>query len=209
MLLPQDWRGDKGIPRTLSKPKSFSWSTNNSCPFGATVNRGCNMKTPGCKLQDLTFPRKLTHGSNGKAWGKGRSCLYNNDHIWMTCTVRLAGIEPCTLRRVVRGQRLTDGSKKCGSFIYRVKVFFNYVTLKKDTPRSVEILVISSQHGLTDQKNRMFRNLKLSQWSKSWYPGVLGCDAVLCGRQAATFWGTPLLKSVFVYQSTRRHIPES
>ena len=155
MLSPQDWRGDKGIPRTLSKPKSFSWSTNYSSPFGAAVNHGCNVKTPGCKLQDLTLARKLTHGSKSKAWGKGRSCLYNNDHNWMTCTVRLAGIEPCTLRRVVwvvRGQRLTDGWKKCGSFIYnRVKVFFNYVTLKKDTPRSVEILIISYQSTRTNR----------------------------------------------------------
>lgn len=72
----------------------------------------------------------------------------------MTRTVRLAGTEPCTLRRVVwvvRGQRLTDGSKECGSFIYRVKVFFNYVTLKKDTPRSFEMLVISYQSTRTNR----------------------------------------------------------
>ena len=68
--------------------------------------------------------------------------------------VHLAGIEPCTLRRVawvVRDQRLTDGSKECGSFIHRAKVFFSYVTLKKDTLRSVEILVISYQSTRTNR----------------------------------------------------------
>jgi hypothetical protein len=72
----------------------------------------------------------------------------------MTRMVCLAGIETCTLRRVVyvvRGQRLTDGSNECGSFIYRVKVFFNYVTLKKDAPRSAELLVISYQSTRTNR----------------------------------------------------------
>ena len=71
----------------------------------------------------------------------------------MTRMVHLAVIGPCTLRRVVwlfRGQRLTDGSKECVSFIYRVKVF-NYVTLKTDTPRSVEILLISYQSTQTNR----------------------------------------------------------
>lgn len=123
-------------------------------PLAPMLIVGAIWRTPGCKLQDLTFSRKLTHARKVKAWGKGRSCLYNNDQYWVMRMVHLAGIEPCTLRRVawvVRDQRLTDGSKECGSFIHRAKVFFSYVTLKKDTPRSVEILVISYQSTRTNR----------------------------------------------------------
>jgi hypothetical protein len=72
----------------------------------------------------------------------------------MTRMLPLPGIEPCALRRVVWvvwGQSLTDGSKECGSCICRVKVFFNYVTLKIDTPHCVEILVISYQSTQTNR----------------------------------------------------------